>query len=318
MTICLFRHPGRPRLTPWLVALLCGPIGCAPTWRPPLPTERAAALPAEFRTADYLPHEVGREWLYHRSSPKGPLPKTHVEYRRVITEFGATDGRLVGRSTAPLSSRLPTGTEPDPQTHADVVALLEPGPGFVVSLDPPLPLFPVAFTPNEPVESTAKIAYFDRKGRRIYEGVVTRWMVCEGVESVTVPAGTFDACLRLRVEMSINLHWGPSITISEYIWLARGVGEVRRIEHITGLVWLIPCESTTIYRLFSYHGGPTSAPVSAAEASAEGRVPSVLAVKTSAILFDQGVPRPRIGGAYHELTTVPARRTQEPLPANAP
>ncbi len=308
MAIHLFRHPGRPRLTPWRVALLCALVGCAPTWRPPLPTERADGLPAEFLTADYLPHEVGREWLYHRSSPRGPLPKARVEYRRVITETGAVDGRLVGRSTAPLSNRLPTGTEPDPQTHADVVALLEPGPGFVVSLEPPLPLFPVAFTPNEPVEWTARISYFDRNARRVYEGVVTRWMVCEGVESVTVPAGTFDACLRLRVEMSINLRWGPSITITEYIWLARGVGEVQRIEHITGLVWLIPCESTTVYRLFSYHGGPTSAPAPAAEASAQGRLPSVLAVKTSAILFDQGVPRPRIGGAYHELTTVPARR----------
>jgi hypothetical protein len=48
----------------------------------------------------------------------------------------------------------------------------------------------------------------------------------EGIENVTVPAGTFNNCLRIKGILSMN---GGAQTSELTIWLAKGVGEVKEI-----------------------------------------------------------------------------------------
>lgn len=48
----------------------------------------------------------------------------------------------------------------------------------------------------------------------------------EGIEDVTVPAGTFTHCLRIKGTLALN---GGTQTTELTIWLAKGVGEVKEI-----------------------------------------------------------------------------------------
>ena len=48
----------------------------------------------------------------------------------------------------------------------------------------------------------------------------------EGIENVTVPAGTFNNCLRIKGILAVN---GSTETNEMTIWLAKGVGEVKSI-----------------------------------------------------------------------------------------
>lgn len=48
----------------------------------------------------------------------------------------------------------------------------------------------------------------------------------EGIDSVTVPAGTFNNCLRIKGILTVN---GSTATNEMTIWLAKGVGEVKSI-----------------------------------------------------------------------------------------
>jgi hypothetical protein len=48
----------------------------------------------------------------------------------------------------------------------------------------------------------------------------------EGIENVTVPAGTFNNCLRIKGILAVN---GSTETQELTIWLAQGVGEVKEI-----------------------------------------------------------------------------------------
>jgi hypothetical protein len=61
----------------------------------------------------------------------------------------------------------------------------------------------------------------------------------EGIENVTVPAGTFNNCLRIKGILSMN---GGAQTSEFTIWLAKGVGEVKEISiskqnGITANIW---------------------------------------------------------------------------------
>jgi hypothetical protein len=54
----------------------------------------------------------------------------------------------------------------------------------------------------------------------------------KGFEDVTVPAGTFTQCLRLKVTMIMAFSDG-SFTIELTLFLAKGVGEVKSIDQST-------------------------------------------------------------------------------------
>jgi hypothetical protein len=78
------------------------------------------------------------------------------------------------------------------------------------------------------------ITHKESSGLKLTEKL-TGEMVVEGIEDVTVPAGTFEDCFRIRMTRNLIV---PKVNYSGYsqytLWLAKGVGRIKEVGIITG------------------------------------------------------------------------------------
>ena len=174
---------------------------------------------------------------------------------------------------------------------------LSGGAAFFLEFDPPLAPFPSVIRPDQTAVTEVAVRYYDRTGRLRFRGTVERRVELEGLESVEVPAGRFADCLRLRADMRFRFPWGPRVDTTEYTWLARGVGEVRRIEHFEGLALFWIVSETVSHELAAY-----AEPAAPAE-YAPGLRPARRWWR-AAVLFERWFPRPLVGGIHHQLARV--------------
>ncbi len=289
------------RIIPVLVVLIGG---CAKPWRPPIDTVQRENLPSVFALADYAPDEPGWRWVYRRTR-NGAEPNAFV---REFTDRTYVDGAMVGRSFQPLLTYLPDRPGEDgPTERSDQRALpvkRRPRPsapldgefGVILAFDPPLPPLPVHIRMDEPVSANARLRCYDEDGDYLYDGTARRSVLLEGLEDVRAGQADYARCLRLQVTTRFHLYWGPVFDLVQYLWLARGVGEVRRIEHVTGWVLLLPFSATDRFELIDYRSPPTRT------SRPGGPYPVFRRWARMAIELAQALPSPQIGGMRIELT----------------
>ena len=296
--------------------------GCAEPWRPPLDTVRREDLPASFRVGAYFPDGPGGRWVYRRTRD-GHDAGTYV---RKFGDRIYVEGGLVGRAFQPLRGYLEDETQEAASSSARHAsggrrprrqrAPLRGELGVILEFDPPLPPLPPEMKMNGAVKAKSELVCYDEHGRRLYRGTIARSVLLEGLEDVHTGEVDYPACLRLQIKTRVDLHWGPVIDLVQYVWLARGVGEVRRVERVTGWVLLLPFSATEAFELVAFE------PPASGTTRPGPPHPALRPWAQLASEFVQTLPRPHIGGMRIELAdreqTVSAGRKRAGATSDGP
>lgn len=277
-----------------VVALVtaAGAAGCAPAWTPPIQPAPGTATPryvhlsaygvgADTPTRVYARHDLIR--------PDDP-PET---YRRQGNRYRQVEGTLIGRTEGPLCRYVPAdGAGPAPPPHLSWPPSTPGGSAFFLKIDPPLPHLPCIVDVRHPITRRSTVHLFNWCGRHLFEGTMERTVRFAGFE----PAGSIEhvpaECLRLKIQSRIRLSWGPRVDVTEFVWLAPRLGEVRRVELLRGWAWFLPFNSAWQYDLVESQGaGPTVARTRTAQPRW-----SIVAVH-----LEKSLPHPRLGGLAVEF-----------------
>jgi len=154
--------------------------------------------------------------------------------------------------------------------------------------------WPAGVRAGAPVEWQAKMNVYDRHGVPFAQGSAARRVWWEGNETIKENGASFVDCVRLRVETDLYFGWWASFRLRETVWLAEGVGIVRRVERISGHALLL-------FRFDSEHEYVLQA--HEIEASKTENSSSPRRWARLAIYLDRSLPRPRVGGLAVEWAT---------------
>ena len=91
---------------------------------------------------------------------------------------------------------------------------------------PPIHAFDPIVSVGSKYASNTSLTTTDCTGKSATASVTYEFTI-EGIEDVTVPAGTFNDCLMIKAILSLN---GGTQTNEMTIWLAKGVGQVKSID----------------------------------------------------------------------------------------
>lgn len=277
-----------------LPVILAG--GCNESWRPERAASQPAATTQPATVSDYLPEVRSGTWVYRRAESAAGSGGKARSYKRIITSDRIREGVLIQRQFEPIQSYLAGQAKSAAPTAK---APLEGGLGIFLEVAEPLDPLPESLATGQTAQSSTELHWYNKDGKLEATGTMSRTAQIEGVETVEVPAGKFENALRVRVEMTGEFPWGPVVKWTTYLWLAPEAGEVRRIEHISGLFWIVYFQGAYEYQLLSWELDPIATGAK-----------SVPHWKRGAILFDRTVPRPSIAGAVIDLA--------EPLPTSVP
>ncbi len=272
-----------------VAAALCQ-AGCGIGWRPARVEPTVVVPERPFALSDYLAaNQVGR-WRYERRELPLDDDEPPVVYVRTLGVDGVTEGHFVAHRLRPLpdyvqKEPVPT-TQPAPRPSRPGPPL-DAGVAILFRLDPPVTPIPESLSLGGSDRTETTIRDFNGLGRMLAIGKLVRTVVLEGIETVEVPAGVFADCLRVRVKLEVSFPWGPVFELTTYLWLSPDVGEVRRVQHISGLFWILYFESAHQFDLASYEprrviGGELPPPAPEWE--------------WGAVLFDRTFPKPQISG----------------------
>lgn len=212
------------------------------------------------------------------------------------------EGSLVFREFLPIEKYLQQrGPASRPAGAKPPKAPLEGGTAFMFELFEPLEPFPSELVPGTPIVESTPVVYYDYDGRRLSRGTLTRSVEIEGFEHVATPGGEFPDCLRLRLDLTVQIPWTVHMDWTSYMWLSAEIGEVRRIEQMSGWFLIFWFDSRYEYRLLS------GDPVLHRPRDEAIRPPRW---KYGAVLMDRVVPRPRITGMVVDYADPPPADTQ--------
>ena len=175
------------------------------------------------------------------------------------------------------------------------------GAAFFLEFDPPLARLPRLIDANGGFNQECRLRYFNRDAVEARGGSVTRQVVFEGFETIEAGGLEYAGCVRLRIETRYRIRWAPRVNVSEYVWLAPGIGEVRRVESFSGLALPVFFNGLHVYELIG-ESPESSAATQLVRASAIGPSP-VEAWSSCAVYLDRLLPRPRLGGLAVELAS---------------
>jgi hypothetical protein len=187
-------------------------------WRGPPPAET-------IDLAGYLGPDGRR--VYMRTTEPA-LGAGETPYRQE-TGRRRTEGRMCGTDLHTVDDYISgRAAWPDPK---DTVFFLE--------FTPPLPEWPSAISGSSPAEWAASVSCFEpcgQPGQPFRVGTVTRSVrLLSAGATATVPSGTYDGCVVLGgvtvLDLGVTL-----LRVEEVVWMAPGVGVVRRQEAITGIL----------------------------------------------------------------------------------
>jgi len=265
----------------------------------PLPV---AEMTRSLDLRPYLPSPTPEPRVCARRDLKRPsmsLP----EYVQIVQRDGIVEGTFA----------RPGGTGGAGDDSARSAEQPRDGAVFAITLDPPLPRFPAAVDARTPARMRANARVCDGQGRERFRGTVDRVVAWEGLERVALDDRAFVDCARLRCVTRIRLFLGPWIELTEYLWLARDVGEVRRIERLSGWAWIWPFEEVRQYDLVC--------PVHPVGRTALHSVTIPDAWARIRIHLDRLLPSPRLGGIaveYAMQRAAPAEQLARVMPSEIP
>ncbi len=297
------------------VFLLLG--GCSSNWRPPLHAVQLVPNNAVIDLTRYAPSGLPAARTYRRTNVRSGADTPGV-YERVYHAGVRTEGVLADREVAEVSGYL----GPDAPLAVDRWKLWpegaeSSGAAFLLEFDPPLTCLPASIEAGHPTSQRVALRYFNRDGRNTRRGWVERACELEGYQAVEAGGVRFDHCARLKIDTKLRIHRGPRVDVTEYVWLAPGVGEVRRTEKVQGWTLLLYFDELHNYELLT--AGAQGAPGD----NTARRVGE--AWSCCAVFLDRLLPHPRLGGLIAELVdgkmappTVSNRRRSMPGTPGSP
>lgn len=290
--------------------LACGVIllfwlsGCVGQWRPsnehvsqPQQTRSVARLESCLRA-----NRLGR-WVYERMElPERQGRPVRMHVRRIDVERlseGVLDDRPFLKldeylelkpAAAAQSPHEPPATQPaggDGTTPPRPRAPLAGGTCIFFRLAEAADPMPPELESEKTITSETPVVYYDYRGVPQAKGTLSRCSELEGFEDVDCPAGRFEGCARLRVDLKVYFPWVAIVDLTTYLWLAPEVGEVRRVQRLSGWFLVFPFASADEYRLVSFT--PTAATTRMVSCPAQ-------MWKTGVVLLEGDYPGIRIGG----------------------
>jgi hypothetical protein len=267
-----------------LICVLGGlSAGCSHSASPPLETAPRPAItarptqPIDIRR--YLAANRAGNWVYQRRDLRAG---GEAQYVRKADSSRLLEGNASWHIFQAIDRRL-TGGQDDLRINPIAAGGSPPAHAFRFSVAEPLALIPDDLQPGTPSVARTRLDYLDLDGRPRGHGALTRTAVIQGREDVDVPAGHFADCLRVRVNLHLDMRWGPTIDWTTYVWLAPDVGEVRRLARLSGRLLFLSFGSSFEYELASRPANVSPPSGSPAPRWKEGFM-----------AFDRGIPNPRL------------------------
>ena len=103
---------------------------------------------------------------------------------------------------------------------------MELGKSYIM-FSSPLMVFPRNVELGRAYKDSASGKVYDAAGTLKEEGTAMTEVTIEAIENVNVAAGNFDSCLKVLISQVIQSD-KILITVAETIWLAEGIGQVKR------------------------------------------------------------------------------------------
>ena len=267
--------------------------GCVGPWRPSVESVREVPTPAPIDLTPYLPAVTPARRAFVRRDLRFP-DESATPYTRRLEPHRQREGIFVDLEVADLSSCIAKPGKAEPARYFDWPASGKGRSlGLLLEFDPPLVNLPATVRPDRRAEFRSDLRVFDRWGHPLRTGTVKRTVRVEGYEDIVVDGALIETCLRLALDTRIRLRWGPWLSVKETLWLARGIGEVKRVRRIDVLTFLLYFREAHAFE-------------SAAEQNAVTGKPSYRLLRAPAwrrmtIFLDRFLPRLRVGGAVIEF-----------------
>ena len=202
----------------------------------------AEELTGIVQSSDYFPDTIGSHWEYHGQITEGPLQTIeHKFFTNVSTVVGTKP--LRGMTVTVFHDTNPGNHGPsDSFYRRDVVGIVYHGSDPGTPLEKQLIPYQIVRFPTQ-IAST--IQQFDKKGLDFgtdmdRDGVNEKvdahgTSTVAGLESITVPAGTFKDAVKVEAYMRMKIHLsGASRTVTGTdvmtAWFAKGVGLIKYVE----------------------------------------------------------------------------------------
>ncbi|MHC4390716.1 MAG: hypothetical protein ACYS22_05270 [Planctomycetota bacterium] len=186
----------------------------------PAPTQEGKVLSAETLRAAF-PLATGKRYVYRKTSSSLLSSTKRTELTRTtgpspsdgVTRFNDSEGEYLDLG---LEGGLPA-----------IAGQSNRERGFTETYTPPLPLFAAGTEAGVKTTFRAKVSH-DADGKTT-EGKIEREVSFEGEEAITVPAGSYENCLRFQAKTfnRPGVRGNFTATLEETVWLAPGVGEVK-------------------------------------------------------------------------------------------
>jgi hypothetical protein len=194
------------------------------------------------QSSDYFPDTIGSHWEYHGQITEGPLQTIeHKFFTNVSTVVGTKP--LRGMTVTVFHDTNPGNHGPsDSFYRRDVVGIVYHGSDPGTPLEKQLIPYQIV---RFPIQIASTIQQFDKKGLDFgtdmdRDGVNEKvdahgTSTVAGLESITVPAGTFKDAVKVEAYMRMKIHLsGASRTVTGTdvmtAWFAKGVGLIKYVE----------------------------------------------------------------------------------------
>lgn len=268
--------------------------GCSKPWRPGAEQVVSATEEVpESTPANCLRASRAGHWTYERrevgDGHEEPA-NADLTYVRVIRDDLMYEGSpsiiadkqvheaiTVANAAAPASQ--PSQSQPAEETPRAKWKL------FSIEIAEPMDPTPPELAELQQVTGSSKVSYGAIGDQSFWkQGTLTRKAVIEGFEDVDCPAGRFERCLRVRVDLTVRFPLTPVIDLTTYMWLSPVAGEVKRVQRFEGFILVFWFRSAHEYVLTAY------------ERPAERLAQDVSRCWSRILmLLDRSVPHPRIG-----------------------
>jgi len=255
--------------------------------------------PAEsFDITSYLKANRLGTWIYWANDLPAPVNEDAIIYSRRIKSHRHSEGVLLDSPFQSLEHYLlPVSNRSSPPASLDQPP--EPFSGKLAAfmeLDEPIEVIPEDLSRESPAVKVTRLRYYNDKGRAQAQGTLTRTVEIKGLEDIECPAGQFKRCLHVRVDLTIRFSWILTIHWTTHLWLSPKAGEVQRVQRFSGAWFLIFWfQSAQEYKLVKFKKAELDK-ISASENLAPKW-------KRAALLFDRGLPKPRISGMIVDYST---------------
>ncbi len=285
--------------------------GCATPYRPPSEHIQLVEHSTRIDLREYGVVRAPGTWTYERRDARQPSASPD-KYPVRITSRSRSDGAWAEDPEwdvpALIAARRRAIDEHRIRWPDDRIYPEGDGAGFLMSFDPPLAAWPSELQSDRPFESRAKVTFYNRNGRKRFRGDAERTVRFEGFETLRIQDMDYAECARLTVTTTCRVALGPSVTLTEYVWLARGIGEVQRVEHIGGVVFLTTLDEARLYQL-------VEAPSAPHPKSAASEPP---AWSHAAVYLDELTRDPQIGSLFVAFANQPSPASSGTLAEQPP